>query len=138
MVMPQQGRMAAESAELAHADFSERSRVTGEDHAAHAGGRTCRACGRTIRPEQDARRRGEAGWVHDVCPRLRTDRPAVPARGRLRASHTDREQVLDVLKAAFVQGRLDKDEFDTRVGRVLTSRTYADLDALAADIPRRN
>jgi DUF1707 SHOCT-like domain len=44
-------------------------------------------------------------------------------RSYLRASHADREQVIDVLKAAFVQGRLAKDEFDLRVGRVLASRT---------------
>jgi Domain of unknown function (DUF1707) len=56
-------------------------------------------------------------------------------RGRLRASHADREQVIDLLKAAFVQGRLDKDEFDARVGRALASRTYADLAAVTADIP---
>ena len=53
----------------------------------------------------------------------------------LRASHADREQVIDVLKAAFVQGHLAKDEFDLRVGQVLASRTYADLGALTADIP---
>jgi hypothetical protein len=58
-------------------------------------------------------------------------------RGRLRASHADREQVIDVLKAAFVHGRLDKDEFDLRVGRALASRTCADLAALTADIPAR-
>jgi hypothetical protein len=55
-------------------------------------------------------------------------------RGRLRASHADREQVIEVLKAAFVQGRLDRDEFDLRVGRALASRTYADLASLTADI----
>lgn len=53
----------------------------------------------------------------------------------LRTSHAEREQVIDLLKAAFVQGRLAKDEFDLRVGRVLASRTYADLDALTAGIP---
>jgi Domain of unknown function (DUF1707) len=58
-------------------------------------------------------------------------------QGRVRASHADREQVIDVLKAAFVQGRLDRDEFDLRVGRALASRTYADLAALTADIPGR-
>ncbi len=58
-------------------------------------------------------------------------------QGRLRASHADREQVVDVLKTAFVQGRLDLDEFDLRVGQALTSRTYADLAALTADIPAR-
>ena len=48
-------------------------------------------------------------------------------------SQADRGQVLDALKAAFVQGRLTKDEFDQRVGRALAS--YAELDALTADIP---
>jgi len=51
----------------------------------------------------------------------------------LRASHADREQVIDALKAAFVDGRLARDEFDLRVGQVLAA--YADLDALTADIP---
>ena len=59
----------------------------------------------------------------------------VGSRTRMRASHADREQVIDVLKTAFVQGRLAKDEFDLRVGQVLASRTYADLGALTADIP---
>jgi hypothetical protein len=61
--------------------------------------------------------------------------PGAGGRGRLRASHADREQAIDVLKAAFVQGRLDKDEFDLRVGRALASRTHAELAALTADIP---
>ena len=47
----------------------------------------------------------------------------------------DREQVVGVLKAAFVQGRLAKDEFDLRIDRVLASRTYADLNALTGDLP---
>ena len=51
----------------------------------------------------------------------------------LRASHANREQVIDALKAAFVDGRLAKDEFDLRVGQVLAA--YANLDALTADIP---
>jgi hypothetical protein len=56
-------------------------------------------------------------------------------RGRLRASHADREHVIDALKAAFVQGMLAKDEFDARVGQVFSSRTYAELAAVTADIP---
>ena len=56
-------------------------------------------------------------------------------RGRLRASHADREQVIDTLKAAFVEDRLTKDEFDARVGQALASRTHADLAALTADLP---
>ena len=59
---------------------------------------------------------------------------AAPA-GRLRASHADREQVVSVLKTAFVQGRLAKDEFDARVGQALAARTHAELAADTADIP---
>jgi hypothetical protein len=55
----------------------------------------------------------------------------------LRASHADREQVIGTLKAAFVQGRLDKDEFDLRVVQTLAARTYAELAALGADLPAR-
>jgi hypothetical protein len=55
--------------------------------------------------------------------------------GRMRASHADREQAIEALKVAFVQGRLDKHEFDARVGRVFTSRTYLELTAVTADIP---
>jgi hypothetical protein len=54
---------------------------------------------------------------------------------RLRASHIDRDQVISALKAAFVQGRLTKEEFDTRVGHALASRTHAGLAAITADIP---
>ena len=60
---------------------------------------------------------------------------ASAGRGRLRTSHADREQVIDVLKAAFVQGRLTRDELDERLARVLASRTYADLAAVTADLP---
>src|SRR5579859_6346866 len=57
------------------------------------------------------------------------------AHGHLRASHADREHVISTLKAAFVQGRLTKDELDERVGQTLVSRTHGDLAALTADIP---
>ena len=55
--------------------------------------------------------------------------------GHLRASHADREQVIDILKAAFVQGRLTEDELDARVDQVYASRTYAELAKVTADIP---
>jgi hypothetical protein len=71
-----------------------------------------------------------------VTPKPGDDTAAATAgRGRLRASHSDREHVIDVLKAAFVQGMLAKDEFDMRVGLTFASRTYAELAALTADIP---
>jgi hypothetical protein len=56
-------------------------------------------------------------------------------RGDLRASRADREQVIKLLKAAFVEDRLTKEELDARVGEALASRTYADLAAVTADIP---
>jgi hypothetical protein len=43
--------------------------------------------------------------------------------------------VISALKTAFVQGRLVKDEFDSRVGQALASRTHAELAAITADIP---
>ena len=55
--------------------------------------------------------------------------------GHLRASNADREQVIDVLKAAFVQGRLTRDELDLRVGQALQLRTYAEQAAVVADLP---
>jgi Domain of unknown function (DUF1707) len=57
------------------------------------------------------------------------------ARGYLRASHADREHVIKVLKAAFVQGRLTKDELHARVVQTFASRTYAELAAVTADLP---
>jgi GntR family transcriptional regulator len=72
--------------------------------------------------------RGTAGPGDDVAA-------GAEGRGRLRASHADREHVIEMLKAAFVQGRLTKDELDARVGLVFASRTYAELAAVTADIP---
>jgi hypothetical protein len=57
------------------------------------------------------------------------------SRTLLRASHADRERVVDLLKAAFVQGRLTRIELDERLARTFGSRTYAELAALTADIP---
>ena len=56
-------------------------------------------------------------------------------RGRLRVSHLDREHVVEVLKAAFVQGRLTKDEFDLRIGQALVSRAFVELATLTVDLP---
>jgi Flp pilus assembly protein TadB len=58
-----------------------------------------------------------------------------PGRGKLRASHSDREQVVGALQAAFVEGRITKDELGVRVDQVHASRTYAELAEVIADIP---
>jgi hypothetical protein len=57
------------------------------------------------------------------------------AQGGAAGPHADRERVIDLLKAAFVQGRLTRDELAARVGRVLASRTPAELAAVTADLP---
>ena len=64
-----------------------------------------------------------------------SDPMAAAGRGHMRASHADRERAIDTLKAAFVQGRLTKDELDQRVGQAFASKTYAELTALSADLP---
>ncbi len=65
----------------------------------------------------------------------RHEGPTAAGRGHLRAAHADRERVVAALQTAFVQGRLDRDELDARVGQALASRTYAELAALTADLP---
>ena len=59
---------------------------------------------------------------------------AAAGRGGFRASHADRDRAIDLLKAAFVQGRLTKDELDERLGQALAARTYTELAALTADL----
>jgi DUF1707 SHOCT-like domain len=66
---------------------------------------------------------------------VRPEPGAQAAAAGLRASRADRERVIDLLKAAFVQGRLDQDEFDARVGQVLVSRTHWELAAVTFDLP---
>ena len=51
------------------------------------------------------------------------------------AAASDRERTMDVLKAAYTEGRLTKTEFDDRSAQVLAARTYAELHALITDLP---
>src|SRR6202012_3548214 len=57
----------------------------------------------------------------------------VLARDNLRASHEDR--VVEQLRVAGGDGRLDAEELDQRVEAALTARTYGELAALVADLP---
>lgn len=52
----------------------------------------------------------------------------------LRVSHADRDVVVDRLKVAYCEGRLDKDEFDERLDAALTAKTRGDLDRLLRDV----
>jgi hypothetical protein len=60
--------------------------------------------------------------------------PGFPAPA-MRASHTDRERAVDVLKAGFAEGRLSKEEYEARLTRLPQARTYADLHLLVSDLP---
>jgi uncharacterized protein DUF1707 len=60
--------------------------------------------------------------------------PAATGHDRLRAGHADRDQAVEILKDAFVDGSLTRDEFDARTDRALAARTCADLAALIADL----
>ena len=90
--------------------------------------------GATMRQEHGRRTltglRCEYRWEAPVRPE-----PRAQAAAGLRASRADRERVIDLLKAAFVQGRLERDEFDARIGQAVASRTYGELAAVTADIP---
>jgi hypothetical protein len=62
---------------------------------------------------------------------------AVPAadNGSLRASHADRDQVVDALQAAAGDGRLTPEELDERLELALNAKTYAELAELLRDLP---
>jgi len=53
----------------------------------------------------------------------------------LRASHQDRDQVVEILRVAAGDGRLSAAELDQRVEAALTARTYRELAQLTADLP---
>ena len=61
--------------------------------------------------------------------------PGDADRGRLRASHADRDGVINALKSAYVLGFVTKDEFDARVSQALAARTYAELARITTDLP---
>ena len=64
-----------------------------------------------------------------------SDLPAPVAGEGLRASHADRDQVVELLRVAAGDGRLSAEELDDRLERALTARTYAELTVLTADLP---
>ncbi len=58
-----------------------------------------------------------------------------PQDRSLRAADADRDAVAETLRAQHLAGRLDTDEFQERIERCYAAKTYADLDALIADLP---
>ena len=53
----------------------------------------------------------------------------------LRAGDADREKVAERLRIALEEGRLNLHEYDERLRDAFSSKTYADLDKLLADLP---
>jgi hypothetical protein len=53
----------------------------------------------------------------------------------LRASHEDRDRIVDTLRTAAGDGRLTAEELDARVERALSARNQGELAALVADLP---
>lgn len=53
----------------------------------------------------------------------------------LRASHEDRDRVVDSLRVAAGDGRLTSEELDTRLEAALSAKTFGELAALTADLP---
>lgn len=61
--------------------------------------------------------------------------PATAGSGALRASHADRDKIVELLRTAAGDGRLDPEELDERLERALTAKTYAELAVLTTDLP---
>jgi len=57
-------------------------------------------------------------------------------QSNMRASEADRAQIVDHLRRATDEGRLRVHEFDERLEKALCARTYGELDAIVADLPR--
>jgi hypothetical protein len=53
----------------------------------------------------------------------------------MRAAHTDRDRTVDVLKAAYAEGRLSAEEYSQRFDAASRAQTYGQLAQLVADLP---
>jgi DUF1707 SHOCT-like domain len=63
------------------------------------------------------------------------DRRGGPRDRSLRVGNSERDAVGEILRREHVNGRLDAVEFQERLDRSFAAKTYADLDALVADLP---
>jgi hypothetical protein len=57
------------------------------------------------------------------------------ARSELRASHDDRDRVVELLRVSAGDGRLTAEELDERLELAMTARTYGELAKLVTDLP---
>jgi hypothetical protein len=59
-----------------------------------------------------------------------------PRDRSLRVGDRERDAVGEILRRRHLEGRLDAQEFEDRLGRCLAAKTYAELDELISDFPR--
>lgn len=59
-------------------------------------------------------------------------------RSAIRASDADREYVAERLRDAAAEGRIMADELEHRLGATFSARTYGELNAVLADLPREH
>ena len=55
----------------------------------------------------------------------------------IRASDQDREQVVEILRGQYTEGRLTLEEFDERTSAAYAGKTWGDLLSLTRDLPVR-
>jgi len=68
----------------------------------------------------------------DLAPRGSDD---LPQASQLRASHEDRDAVIETLRVAAGDGRLTAEELDDRLEKAFTAKTYGELAVLTSDLP---
>jgi Domain of unknown function (DUF1707) len=68
-------------------------------------------------------------------PAVPAAQPEPSAQAGLRASHEDRDRVVELLRVAAGDGRLTAEELDQRLESALTARTYSELAVLTTDLP---
>ena len=57
--------------------------------------------------------------------------------GGIRASDSDRENVVEILRDAYSTGRLTMAEFDERTTSAFAAKTWGELRKLTADLPQQ-
>lgn len=69
----------------------------------------------------------------ELAPRVPEDAPREASQ--LRASHEDRDAVIEALRVAAGDGRLTADELDERLEIAFSAKTYGELAVLTSDLP---
>src|ERR1700689_1043019 len=81
-------------------------------------------------------------WITGQSGLMGTEHSSGDAIGRVsaedvRASHADRDQVVEIIRDAMAEGRLTLEELDQRVESALGARTLRELATLTRDLPEQ-